>query len=170
MTTATDVPPSDRIVFGARRPAILVVPLALLTETAGVLFLLNGATIGWFVIAAPVVALLFTGVLLRPSLELTREGLLQRQYPFSSLTRWDVIDHVGIARAGNRVVLAYKLIPGIPPPRRQPAAAMLRAAQQPYDGGWFVDSLAGDQQAILATVRAHLVDSQRRDALPPARR
>lgn len=170
MTSATNATRGDRIVFGARRPAILVVPLALVTEVAGALFLLNGATIGWFVMAAPVVALLFTGVLLRPSLELTREGLLQRQYPFSSLTRWDVIDHVGITRAGNRVVLAYKLIPGIPPPRRQPAAAMLRAAQKPFDGGWFVDSLAGDSHAILATVQAYLDDPERRESLPPARR
>ncbi|MDQ2960439.1 MAG: hypothetical protein M3R48_05240, partial [Candidatus Dormibacteraeota bacterium] len=122
-------PGTTRVVFTARRPAALVVPLALFTEVAGVLCLLTGATIGWFVIAAPVVALVFTGVLLRPSLELTREGLLQRQYPFSSLTRWEVIEALGITRAGNRTVLAYRLAPGIPPPRRQPAAAMLRAAQ-----------------------------------------
>lgn len=163
-------PGTTRVVFTARRPAALVVPLALFTEVAGVLCLLTGATIGWFVIAAPVVALVFTGVLLRPSLELTREGLLQRQYPFSSLTRWEVIEALGITRAGNRTVLAYRLAPGIPPPRRQPAAAMLRAAQLPFDGGYFVDSLAGDPEQILATVTSYLIQPERRARLPAARR
>ena len=159
-----------RVVFRARRPAALVLPLAAVTEMAGVVFLLNGATIGWFVCAAPAVALVATGLVLRPSLELTRDGLLQRQYPFSSLTRWEVIDAFGITRAGNRMVLAYRLVDGIPPPRRQPAAALLRAAQRPYDGGYFVDSLAGDPDRILATVEAYLASSELRQALPPARR
>ncbi len=131
-----------RVVFRARRPAALVVPLALVTEVAGVLFVLNGAPIGWFVCAAPAVALVTTGLILRPTLELTRDGLLQRQYPFSTLTRWEVIDAVGLTRAGNRHVLAYRLVAGIPPPRRQPAAALLRAAERPFDGGYFVE-LAG---------------------------
>ena len=109
-----DLRGGGRVVFRARRPAALVIPLAAVTETAGVLFLLNGATIGWFVCAAPAVALVATGLILRPSLELTREGLLQRQYPFSSLTRWEVIDAMGITRAGNRMVLAYRLVAGIP--------------------------------------------------------
>jgi len=119
---------------------------------------------------APAVALLVTGVLLRPALELTREGLLQRQYPFSSLTRWDVIQSVGITRAGNRVLLAYKLVPDIPPPRRQPAAALLRAAGAPYDGGYFADSLAGSPEALLSIVESYLRDPTRRQALPAARR
>ena len=160
----------ERIVFRARRPAALVVPLAAVTEVGGVLCLLNGATIGWFICAAPAVALLATGLVLRPSLELTREGLLQRQYPFSSLTRWEVIDEVGITRAGNRLVLGYRLAPGIPPPRRQPAAAMLRAAQKPYDGGYFVDSLAANPEQILATVEAYRSEPSRRARLPEARR
>lgn len=159
-----------RVVFRARRPAALVVPLAAVTEIAGVLFVLNGAPIGWFVCAAPVVALLTTGLVLRPTLELTRDGLLQRQYPFSSLTRWDVIDGVGITRAGNRVVLGYRLVPGIPPPRRQPAAALLRAAGRPFDGGYFVDSLAGSAESILATVERYRDDATLRASLPPARR
>ncbi len=159
-----------RVVFRARRPVALVVPLATVTEVAGVLCLLNGAPIGWFICAAPVFALLSTGLVLRPSLELTREGLLQRQQPFSSLTRWEVIAAVGITRAGNRTVLGYRLAPGIPPPRRQPAAALLRAAERPYDGGYFVDSLAGDPAHILATVQAYLADPALRDSLPPPRR
>jgi hypothetical protein len=157
-------------VFRARRPAALVIPLATVTEVAGVLFLVNGATIGWFVCAAPAVALIATGLVLRPSLELTREGLLQRQYPFSSLTRWEVIDAMGITRAGNRLVLGYRLVAGIPPPRRQPAAALLAAAQRPYDGGYFVDSLAGDPAQILATVEAYLGSAELRAGLPAARR
>jgi hypothetical protein len=167
---AVIVPRHGRLVFRARRPAVLVVPLAVVTETAGALFILNGASIGWFVCAAPAVALVATGLILRPSLELTREGLLQRQYPFSSLTRWEVIDGLGITRAGNRMILAYRLVAGIPPPRRQPAASLLRAAQRPFDGGYFVDSLAGDPQQILATVEAYRASDELRAALPPARR
>lgn len=159
-----------RLVFRARRPAMLVVPFAVVTEVAGVVFILNGAPIGWIVVAAPAAALLVTGVLFRPALELTREGLLQRQYPFSSLTRWEVIDHFGITRAGNRTVLAYKLVDGVPPPRRQPAAGLLRAAGRPFDGGYFADSLAGRPEEILATVDAYLQDTARRAELPPARR
>lgn len=162
--------PDGRIVFGARRPTALVVPLAAITEIAGVLCILNNAPIGWFICIAPAAALIVTGLVMRPTLELTRDGLLQRQYPFSSLTRWDALESVGLTRAGNRLILAYKLRPGIPAPRRQPAAALLRAAERPYDGGFFADSLAGRPEAILATVQAYLEDPVRRDALPPARR
>jgi hypothetical protein len=159
----------DRLVFPARRPTALVVPLALVTEVAGVLCLLNHAPIGWFVCAAPVVALITTGAQ-RPTLELTREGLLQRQYPFFSLTRWDVVAGVGLTRAGNRLILAYKLAPGIPPPKRQPAAALLRAAERPYDGGFFADSLAGRPEDLLATVERYLKSSTLRESLPVAKR
>ena len=159
-----------RVVFRARRPAALVLPLAAITEVAGVLSILNGASIGWFVCAAPLFALVTTGLVLRPTLELTREGLLQRQYPFSTLTRWEVVDGIGLTRAGNRHVLGYRLVAGIPPPRRQPAAALLRAAQRPFDGGYFVDSLAGDPEAILATVEAYRTSPALRESLPPAKR
>jgi hypothetical protein len=159
-----------RVIFRARRPAALVVPLALVTEGAGIVCIVAGATIGWFIVAAPVLTLLVTGLLLRPALELTRDGLLQRQYPFSSLTRWEVIQDVGVTRAGNRVVLGYKLTPGTPPPRRQPAAALLRAADAPYDGGYFADSLAGRPEDVLAEVQRYLGDPDLREGLPPARR
>jgi hypothetical protein len=159
-----------RVVFPARRPVALVLPLAAVTEAAGVVCLVFGATIGWFIIAAPALALLFTGALLRPTLELTRDGVVQRQYPFSSLTRWDVVDSFGLTRAGNRVVLAYKLNPGIPAPRRQPAAALLRAANAPYDGGYFADSLAGDPQDVLVVVQRYLGEPALRESLPAARR
>jgi hypothetical protein len=159
-----------RVVFRARRPAALVVPLAAITEVAGVLSLLNGATIGWFICAAPAFALVTTGLILRPSIELTREGVLQRQYPFSTLTRWETIDATGLTRAGNRHVLGYRLVPGAPPPRRQPAAALLRAAERPFDGGYFVDSLAGDPERILATVEAYRTHAELRKRLPAARR
>lgn len=159
-----------RVVFKARRPAALVLPLALVTEIAGVICLVAGATIGWFIVAAPVATLLVTALMFRPTLELTRDGLLQRQYPFSSLTRWESITSVGIVRAGNREILAYRLAGGVPPPRRQPASAMLRAAGAGYDGGFFADSLAGDRNDILATVESYLRSPQRRAELPPARR
>lgn len=174
MTTTPSAAPPDatvpsRVVFPARRPTALVLPLAVVTEVAGVLSILNHAPIGWFVCAAPVVALLATGAQ-RPTLELTREGLLQRQYPFSSLTRWDVVAAVGLTRAGNRLILGYRLMPDIPPPRRQPAAALLRAAERPYDGGFFADSLAGRPEELLATVERYLADSALRETLPPAKR
>ena len=159
-----------RLVFRARRPAALVLPLAIVTETAGIVCLVAGATIGWFIVAAPLLTLLVTALLLRPSLELTRDGLVQRQYPFSSLTRWDAIDHVGITRAGNREILAYKLVDGIPPPRRQPAAAMLRATDQPYDGGFFADALAASSDRVLATIELFLASPERRAELPESRR
>src|ERR1700676_2558892 len=159
-----------KIVFRARRPVALVIPLLVVTETAGVICLLLGATIGWFIVAAPLVGLGWTAVVLRPALELTRDGLVQRQYPYSSLTRWDVIAEVGIARAGNRVILAYKLVPDVPPPRHQPAADMLRAANAPYDGGWFADSLAGGPDEALAVVSRYLKDPGLRATLPITRR
>jgi hypothetical protein len=159
-----------RLVFRARRPAILVLPFAAVTEVAGVVFIIEGAPIGWFVVAAPAFALLITAVLFRPALELTRDGLVQRQYPFSSLTRWDVIDHVGLTRAGNRLILGYKLVEGIPPPRRQPAAGLLRAAGRPFDGGYFADSLAGSPDEILALVEGFLRDPDARAELPPQRK
>ena len=159
-----------RVMFKARRPAALVLPLAAVTEIAGIICLIAGATIGWFIVSAPVATLLITALLFRPSLELTREGLLQRQYPFSSLTRWDAIEGVGVTRAGNRIVLAYKLRDGVPPPRRQPAAALLRAAGAAYDGGFFADALAGRSDDILAAVTTYLRDAELRETLPPARR
>jgi hypothetical protein len=159
-----------RIVFRARRPVALVLPLLAVTEIAGVICLLIGATIGWFIMAAPLIGLATTAVVLRPALELTRDGLVQRQYPYSSLTRWDVIAEVGIARAGNRVILAYKLLPDIPPPRHQPAADMLRAVDSPYDGGWFADSLAGGPDEALAVVSRYLKDPGLRANLPITRR
>jgi hypothetical protein len=172
---SAELPPSlvlrrGKIVFRARRPVALVIPLLAVTETAGVICLVIGATIGWFIVAAPLVALGWTAVVLRPALELTREGLVQRQYPYSSLTRWDVIGSVGIARAGNRVILAYKLLPGVPPPRHQPAAAMLRAVGAPYDGGWFADSLSGGPDAALSVVRRYLDEPALREMLPVTRR
>jgi hypothetical protein len=173
--TPPQLPPNlvvrrGRVVFPARRPVALVLPLALVTETGGVICLLSGATIGWFIIAAPLLALLVTGALLRPTLELTRDGVVQRQYPFSSLTKWEVIQEFGVVRAGNRIVLAYRLAPGIPPPRRQPAAALLKAADAPFDGGYFADSLAADPQEILQVVQRYVEEPALRESLPPARR
>jgi hypothetical protein len=159
-----------RVVFKARRPAALVLPLALVTEAAGIFCLVVGATIGWFIVVAPVATLIVTAVLFRPTLELTREGLLQRQYPFTSLTRWDVITDVAIVRAGNREILAYKLADGVPRPRRQPAAALLRTTGAAYQGGFFADALAASSDKILATVDAYLTSPERRETLPAARR
>ena len=54
------------------------------------------------------------------------------------------------------MILAYKLIPDVPPPRHQPAADLLRAVDAPYDGGWFADSLAGGPDEALAVVTRYL--------------
>jgi hypothetical protein len=159
-----------KVVFRARRPAALVLPLMAVTEAAGVICLLIGGTIGWFIMAAPLIGLGMTAVVLRPALELTRDGLAQRQYPYSSLTKWEVIDSVGIAKAGNRIILAYKLVEGIPPPRHQPARTMLQEVNSPYDGGWFADSLAGGPDEALAVVRRYLDDPSLREMLPVTRR
>jgi hypothetical protein len=159
-----------RIVFRARRPVALVLPLMAVTEAAGVICLLIGATIGWFIMAAPLVGLGTTAVILRPALELTRDGVILRQYPYSSLTRWATIDSVGIAKAGNRVILAYKLVPDVPPPKHQPAATMLRAVDSPYDGGWFADSLVGGPAEALAVVQRYLREPALREMLPVTRR
>ena len=162
---------NGHLVFAARRPTMLVVPLALITEAAGVLFFLSGLTsLGIFACGAPVLALLLTGVVLRPTLELTREGVLQRHYPFTSLTRWEAVEHFALTRAGNRIVLAYKLRDGVPAPRRQPVAALLRAAALPYDGGYFADSLRAKPEAVLAVVERYLGSDAERAGLPAARR
>ncbi|GAC1345133.1 MAG: hypothetical protein NVSMB29_19260 [Candidatus Dormibacteria bacterium] len=157
-----------RIVFPARRPAALVIPLAAITELAGAIIILTEhSSIGWFICAAPL-TLLATAAQ-RPTLELTRDGLVQRQYPFASLTRWEVIAEVGLTRAGNRSILAYRLTPGTPPPKRQPAAALLRAAQRPYDGGFFADSLAPPDADVLLTVQRYLRHPELRSSLPEPR-
>ncbi|MFN2450753.1 MAG: hypothetical protein ABR541_00175 [Candidatus Dormibacteria bacterium] len=158
-----------RIIFPARRPAALVVPLAAVTELGGAIIILTEhSSIGWFICAAPLVTLLATAAQ-RPTLELTREGLVQRQYPYSALTRWETIAEVGLTRAGNRSILAYRLTPGTPPPRRQPAASLLRAAQRPYDGGYFADSLAPPDADVLSTVRRYLAHPELRASLPMRR-
>ena len=61
-----------------------------------------------------------------------------------------------MTRVGNLTIVAYRLRPGIPPPRRQPAAVMLRAADAPYDGGWFADSLVGKPDEVLGVVERYL--------------
>lgn len=170
-----ELPPSlmvrrGKIVFRARRPVALVLPLMAVTEAAGIVCLLIGATIGWFIIAAPLIGLGMTAVVLRPALEVSRDGLVQRQYPYSSLTKWSVIEEVGLARAGNRTILAYKLVEGVPPPRHQPARALLLAVNSPYDGGWFADSLVGGPEEALAVVRRYLEDPAARETLPVTRR
>ena len=120
-----------KIVFRARRPVALVLPLFAVTEIAGRDLPARSARrsagsswpprwSGW----------LTTAVVLRPALELTRDGLVQRQYPYSSLTRWDVIEDVGIAKAGNRVILAYKLVPDIPPPAAPACAGSASGGQR----------------------------------------
>ena len=77
---------------------------------------------------------------------------------------------VGIARAGNRVILAYKLVADVPPPRHQPARDLLVAVNAPYDGGWFADSLAGGPDEALAVVTRYLADPALREMLPVTRR
>jgi len=134
-----------------------------------IIILTEHSSIGWFICAAPLVTLLATAAQ-RPTLELTREGLVQRQYPFTSLTRWEVIASVGLTRAGNRSILGYRLTPGVPPPRRQPAAVLLRATDSPYDGGFFADSLAPPDHDVLLTVQRYLAHPELRGALPEMRR
>src|SRR5439155_20680961 len=137
------------VVFRARRPATLVYPLAALTEIAGVICLFAGATIGWFIIAAPVVTLVTTALLFRPSLEINTEGIIQKQHPFVSKLKWGSVAGLSLVDIGNRQILAYKLVDGIPAPKYQPIYRLLKARELPYDGGYFIDVLAEPADKIL---------------------
>lgn len=162
---ASQAPPL-RTIFRSRRPLSLVVPLAGLTETAGILCLVLGASIGWFIVAAPPLTLLLTGAVVRPSLQLTRRGIVQRQYPFSTTTPWDSIEEVTLVHVRGREILAYRLRPDAPPPRRQPVALLLKAEQVPFDGGYFVDALDADPNVVRRNAQACLTDVTRREGLP----
>ena len=151
--------PMEPVVFRARRPAALVIPLGLITEVAGVLCLLSGATIGWFIMAAPVITLAVTALLFRPSLEMNSEGIIQKQHPFVSKLKWETVANLGVVNIGNRDILAYKLAPGIPAPKYQPIARLLKAKELPYDGGYFIDVLAEPAEKILQTAESMMAAS-----------
>ena len=144
----------ETVVFRARRPAALVIPLGLMTEAAGVLCLISGATIGWFIMAAPVVTLAVTALLFRPSLEMNLEGIIQKQHPFVSKLKWESVANLGLVELGNRKILAYKLVDGIPAPKYQPIHRLLKAKELPYDGGYFIDVLAAPADQVLKTAQA----------------
>jgi hypothetical protein len=148
------------VIFRARRPATLVYPLAAVTEIAGVVCLLAGATIGWFIVAAPVVTLVTTALLFRPSLEMNAQGIIQKQHPFVSKLKWESVAGLGLVDIGNRQILAYKLIEGIPAPKYQPIHRLLKSHELPYDGGYFVDVLAEPAESVFQTAKSILIASR----------
>lgn len=128
---------------------MLVYPLFVLTEASGIaIILLQHASIGWAICAAPLVGLAVTGAIVRPSLSVTAQGIVQRQYPFVSTLQWKNVSSLAIVQARGRTLLAYKLKDGVPPPRRQPVAVLLAREGLPYDGGYFVDTLSSTPEDI----------------------
>ena len=141
-------------------------------RVAGVICLLIGGTIGWFIMAAPVVGLGVAEMfVVRPALELTRDGLVFRQYPYSGLARWDVIESSASPGPGNRVILGYKLVDGIPPPRHQPARTLLlaRSTHRTTVAG-STDSTRGWPGGRAAVVQRYLDNPALREVLPVTRR
>ena len=128
--------------------------------------LLIGATIGWFIMAAPLIGLVTTAVVLRPALELTRDGLVQRQYPYSSLTRWDVIDG-GRHRQGGEPrdprVQARSRRPSAP---SSACADLLLAVKPPMTEAGSPIRLPGGPDEALEVVNRYLKDPELRAMLP----
>jgi hypothetical protein len=143
-------------VVNARVPWVLFLPLAALTEAGGAVLLLTGRPIGWAAIAAPLVGFLVMRGPVLPRFEFTADGVVFRKSAKSPILPWDEIDDVALIRAGGRTVLAYRLKPGITVLKRHPGAGFLRAKGLDYDGGYFVDQMTADPEAILGRFKQHL--------------
>ncbi len=140
--------------FPARRPPGLVYTLLVVTEAAGVITLLTvHATIGWAICAAPFFALLVTGAIVRPAIQISGTAIIQRQYPFVATVPFSRIASFHELTAAGRTILAYRLRDGIPPPRRQPVALLLRQQNLPYDGGFFIDTLTSTPDSVVHAVQ-----------------
>jgi hypothetical protein len=140
----------------ARFPWVLFLPLATVTELGGVILLLSGRGIGWAAIAAPLVGFLAMRGPVRPRFEFTDEGVTFRRSGKSPILPWEEIDDVALVKASGRMVLAYRLKPGVPVMKRHPGAGFLRAKGLDYDGGYFVDQMTSSPEEILAIFKQHL--------------
>lgn len=143
-------------VVNARFPWALFAPLAAVTELGGILLLLAGRGIGWAAIAAPLVGFVAMRGPVRPRFEFTDEGVIFRRSGQSPLLPWDEIAAVALVKASGRTVLAYRLKPGILVLKRHPGAGFLRAKGLDFDGGYMVDQMTAEPQAILAIFERHL--------------
>lgn len=137
----------------ARFPWALFLPLASLTAGIGVLLLMAGRSVGWAAIAAPLVGLLAMRGPIRPRFELTEDGVTFRRGARSPMLPWDEVAQFDLVKAGGRAVLAYRLRPGITVLKRHPGAGFLRAKGLDYDGGYFVDQMTLEPEAILQLFR-----------------
>jgi hypothetical protein len=147
---------SRPVLVKARFPWMLILPLAAVTEAGGTLLLLSGDPIGWAAIAAPVVGFLVMRGPVRPRFEFYEDGVIFRKSAKSPILPWDELSDVALVKAGGRTVLAYRLKPGVTALKRHPGAGFLRAKGLDFDGGYFVDQMTSDPQAILELFRAHL--------------
>ncbi len=145
----------------AKFPWALFLPLALATAGIGALLLLAGRSVGWAAIAAPLVGLVAMRGPIRPRFELTEDGVTFRRGARSPVLPWDEVEEFALVKAGGRAVLAYRLRAGITVLKRHPGAGFLRAKGLDYDGGYFVDQMTLEPEAILRKFQGHLRASAR---------
>lgn len=169
MSTVHDHPKKEPVqTFPARRPPSLVYTLLIVTEAAGIITLLTvHATIGWAMCAAPFFALLVTGAIVRPAIQITPTAIIQRQYPFVATVPFTKIASFHELAAAGRVILAYRLQDGIPPPRQQPVARLLRQHNLPYDGGFFIDTLTSTPKVVANKAVEALEEFRAQDSHMP---
>jgi hypothetical protein len=148
--------PAPPVFINARFPWALFLPLAAVTEGGGVILLLSGDPIGWAAVAAPLVGFVVMRGPVRPRFEFSEDGVIFRRSAKSPMLPWDEIADVALVKAGGRAVLAYRLKPGVIALKRHPGAGFLRAKGLDFDGGYFVDQMTAEPQAILELFRAHL--------------
>lgn len=143
-------------VVNARFPWVLFLPLATITEVGGLVLLVTGRGIGWAAILAPAIGFLAMRGPVRPRFEFTDDGVIFRRSAKSPLLPWDEIDAVALVKASGRMVLAYRLKPGVAVMKRHPGAGFLRAKGLDYDGGYFVDQMTASPEEIRQIFEQHI--------------
>jgi hypothetical protein len=143
-------------VVNARFPWVLFLPLATVTVVGGLILLLTGRGIGWAAIVAPVIGFFAMRGPVRPRFEFSDDGVIFRRSGKSPLLPWDEIDAVALVKASGRMVLAYRLKPGVAVMKRHPGAGFLRAKGLDYDGGYFVDQMTASPEQILEIFEQHI--------------
>ena len=143
-------------VVNARFPWVLFLPLATITEVGGLVLLVTGRGIGWAAILAPAIGFLAMRGPVRPRFEFTDDGVIFRRSAKSPLLPWDEIDAVALVKASGRMVLAYRLKPGVAVMKRHPGAGFLRAKGLDYDGGYFVDQMTVSPEEIRQIFEQHI--------------
>jgi hypothetical protein len=147
----------------------MFLPFAGATVLGGLVLLATGRGIGWWFVAAPVVAMGFMSLAIRPRFELTREGVVFRKSAQPSLLPWEEVEAFEMVKAGGRQVIAYRLRQGVTLSRRHPGAGFLRAKGLDFDGGYFADQMSLPGPELLATLQRYLADPAAQAQLPRAR-